>query len=132
KIVRYMAQSIIETNGKKYHLFARPNSRAKNKVWWYWFWGYELQTKNGKEDLAMVRKRESTGKKIKTEAIEYLKKLAGGTGDTLQEYAEARQFFIRGKCPYIRHKDLKNGISDTTISEHIYDLHRRVLPALGG
>ncbi len=126
-----MAQSIIEKNGKTYHLFARPNSRAKDKIWWYWFWGYELQIKNGKEDLSMVRKRESTGKRIKTEAIEYLKRLAGGTGDTLKEYAEARQFFIRGKCPYIRHKNLKNGISDTTISEHVYDLHHRILPALG-
>ncbi len=126
-----MAQNIIEANGKDYHLFARPSSKAKNKVWWFWTWEYRPRNIDGNTTLEGIRKRESTGKRVKAEAIEYVKKLAGAIGDTLQDYVEARGFFIRGRCPYIRHKELQNGLSDTTIHEHVYDLQNRILPALG-
>jgi integrase len=126
-----MAESTVEVNGRTYHLFARPNKKARNKVWWAWYWDYEWQEVDGEDQLVRVRRRESTGKRLKAEAKNYLKQLGGGSGDSLQEYVATRGFFIRGQCPYIEYKDQKDGVADHTVAEHYNNLHTWILPQLG-
>lgn len=102
----------------KYHLTARPNRHARNKVWYTWWWEQDARGQII-YDEAGNRKRvyKSTGCSRKSDALKVLAewgeqdkhKLSG----TLREFAE--DMFIRGKCPYLAWKP---HLKDQTVYQH--------------
>lgn len=114
-----MAAQTVEVGGRTYHLFQR--TYGKGRRWWFWYW----------EDGKRVRK--PTGCTVKRDAIEYIKRLAGGisgASDTLRAFA--KDFFTTPeKCPYLAYKKLRRGVSEATRREHRKNLEKYLLPRLG-
>jgi integrase len=117
-----MAADKIEAAGRVYTLFARPSAKDPNRVWWYTTWHTDA-------DGQRQRIRRSTGKRLKTEAVEFIKKLEGTPGDTFAEFSQG--FFRRGTCPYIAYKELRGGLRDHTVAEHYHNLHTYLIPEFG-
>jgi integrase len=110
-----------EKSENKYHLFARPNKKARNKIWHTWWW------QDGK------RVTRSTEKRTKSEALQVVvgweledTKAASGTLNTF-----ANNFFIPGRCPYLAWKAEERGIKEHTVYEHRKNLITYIIPELG-
>jgi len=106
---------------EKYHLQAKPNKSARNKIWHAWWW------EGGK------RIYRSTGKGRKPDALEVIKqwevedhKQAAGT---LRAFAS--DFFKPGFCPYLAWKSEQGGIKSQTIYEHRKNLVKYILSRFG-
>ncbi|MFW6313824.1 MAG: tyrosine-type recombinase/integrase, partial [Spirochaetota bacterium] len=114
---------------KSYHLYARPNAKDPNRVWWYWCWEMKSETVDGKPALVRKRARASTGKRTKSEAVAFVEALSGATGDTFAEFS--RGFFEPNTCPYLRYKKERGGVREHTRLEHLKNLRDYLLPLFG-
>jgi integrase len=103
----------------EYHLTARPNKQAKDKIWYAWY-----LDEHGR------RVYRSTGCRLKKDAIEKVKEFEGEDrrrkADNLK--ALAGHFFIQGKCPYLK---WKRSLKPHTIYEHRHNLTEYILSKYG-